>query len=93
VLTGQHWRVGSLNDRIRGQARRLRAFLQPPEFGRDWVSTDLRSIAAAIPGSAQCSLAFLAFYRDWLVLITGSVVVAADHLVRGLYLAAVDVWH
>ena len=30
------------------------------------------------------SLAFLAFYRDWRVLITASVVVAADHCVRGL---------
>ena len=31
------------------------------------------------------SLAFLAFYRDWKVLISASVVVAVDHLVRGLY--------
>jgi two-component system sensor histidine kinase/response regulator len=31
------------------------------------------------------SLAFLAFYRDWRVLITASVVVAADHLLRGAY--------
>jgi len=31
------------------------------------------------------SLAFLAFYRDWRVLITASVVVAADHIVRGLF--------
>jgi signal transduction histidine kinase/DNA-binding response OmpR family regulator len=31
------------------------------------------------------SLAFLAFYRDWRVLITASVVVAADHFFRGLY--------
>src|SRR5262249_19800442 len=31
------------------------------------------------------SLAFLAFYRDWTVLISASAVVAADHLVRGLY--------
>jgi hypothetical protein len=31
------------------------------------------------------SLAFLAFYRDWRVLVTSSVVVAADHLVRGMY--------
>jgi signal transduction histidine kinase len=30
------------------------------------------------------SLAFLAFYRDWRVLITATVVVAGDHLVRGL---------
>ena len=30
------------------------------------------------------SLAFLAFYRDWRVLITASVVVALDHLVRGI---------
>jgi two-component system, sensor histidine kinase and response regulator len=30
------------------------------------------------------SLAFLAFYRDWRVLITASAVVAVDHLVRGL---------
>lgn len=29
------------------------------------------------------SLAFLAFYRDWRVLITASVVTAVDHLVRG----------
>ena len=30
------------------------------------------------------SLAFLAFYRDWRVLITATVVVATDHIVRGL---------
>ncbi len=31
------------------------------------------------------SLAFLAFYCDWKVLMTGTVVVAADHLLRGLW--------
>ncbi len=31
------------------------------------------------------SLAFLAFYRDWRVFIPATVVVAADHLLRGLY--------
>ncbi|HEV8603749.1 MAG TPA: response regulator [Tepidisphaeraceae bacterium] len=31
------------------------------------------------------SLAFLAFYRDWRVLIPATVVVAGDHLLRGLY--------
>jgi diguanylate cyclase (GGDEF)-like protein len=31
------------------------------------------------------SLAFLAFYRDWKVLVTASVVTAVDHLVRGVY--------
>ena len=31
------------------------------------------------------SLAFLAFYRDWRVLATATVVVAADHLLRGSY--------
>ncbi len=31
------------------------------------------------------SLAFLAFYRDWRVLMTASVVVAADHMVRGFW--------
>ena len=31
------------------------------------------------------SLAFLAFYRDWRVLMTASAVVAADHLLRGLF--------
>jgi two-component system, sensor histidine kinase and response regulator len=31
------------------------------------------------------SLAFLAFYRDWRVLVTASTVVALDHLLRGLY--------
>lgn len=30
------------------------------------------------------SLAFLAFYRDWPVLLTGTVVVAADHFIRGI---------
>src|SRR3954468_8838870 len=30
------------------------------------------------------SLAFLAFYRDWRVLVTATVVVAGDHLLRGL---------
>ncbi len=31
------------------------------------------------------TLAFLAFYRDWRVLITASAVIAIDHLVRGFY--------
>jgi PAS domain-containing protein len=31
------------------------------------------------------SLAFLAFYRDWRVLMTATVVVAGDHFLRGLY--------
>ena len=31
------------------------------------------------------SLAFLAFYRDWRVLVTASVVVAADQFARGMY--------
>ncbi|MEM7232297.1 MAG: HAMP domain-containing sensor histidine kinase, partial [Planctomycetota bacterium] len=31
------------------------------------------------------SLAFLSFYRDWRVLVSASIVVAIDHLVRGLY--------
>ena len=31
------------------------------------------------------SLAFIAFYRDWRVILTGTAVVAADHLVRGLF--------
>jgi hypothetical protein len=30
------------------------------------------------------SLAFLAFYRDWKVLITATLTVAADHFIRGL---------
>ncbi len=31
------------------------------------------------------SLAFVAFYRDWRVLITASAVVAVDHLMRGIF--------
>ena len=31
------------------------------------------------------SLAFLAFYREWRVLVPATVVVAGDHLLRGLY--------
>jgi signal transduction histidine kinase len=31
------------------------------------------------------SLAFLAFYRDWRVLVTATMVVAADHFVRGAF--------
>jgi two-component system sensor histidine kinase/response regulator len=31
------------------------------------------------------SLAFLAFYRDWRVLVSATAVVAADHFLRGLY--------
>jgi two-component system, sensor histidine kinase and response regulator len=31
------------------------------------------------------SLAFLSFYRDWRVILTGTVVVAADHFLRGMY--------
>jgi two-component system sensor histidine kinase/response regulator len=31
------------------------------------------------------SLAFLAFYRDWRVLVSASAVVAADHFLRGLF--------
>src|SRR5262249_25667762 len=45
------------------------------------------------------SLAFLAFYRDWRVLLTGSAVAAADHVLRGMYwpmsiygLPAVSAW-
>ena len=45
------------------------------------------------------SLAFLAFYRDWRVLITASAVVAVDHFLRGMYwpqsvygLLAVEPW-
>ena len=32
------------------------------------------------------ALAFLAFYRDWRVLVTASVVTAADHLLRGIFM-------
>jgi signal transduction histidine kinase len=32
------------------------------------------------------SLAFLAFYRDWRVLVSATTVVAVDHLMRGLFL-------
>lgn len=32
------------------------------------------------------SLAFLSFYRDWRVLVPATVVAAADHFLRGLYL-------
>ncbi len=32
------------------------------------------------------SLAFLAFYRDWRVLITASAVTAVDHVLRGVYI-------
>lgn len=31
------------------------------------------------------SLAFLAFYKDWKVLITATVVVALDHMIRGIF--------
>src|SRR5207302_3533886 len=31
------------------------------------------------------SLAFLAFYRDWRVLLSATTVVAADHFFRGVY--------
>ena len=31
------------------------------------------------------SLAFLAIYRDWRVIVTASAVVASDHILRGLY--------
>ncbi|HEX6640031.1 MAG TPA: hypothetical protein VF215_02910, partial [Thermoanaerobaculia bacterium] len=31
------------------------------------------------------SLAFLAFYLDWQVLVTATIVVAADHFLRGIY--------
>ncbi len=31
------------------------------------------------------SLAFLAFYRDWRILISASVIVALDHLIRGVF--------
>src|SRR6185436_7235673 len=31
------------------------------------------------------SLAFLAFYRDWRVLIPATIVVALDHLLRGIF--------
>jgi methyl-accepting chemotaxis protein len=32
------------------------------------------------------SLAFLAFYRDWSLLVIGTVIVAVDHLIRGFFL-------
>ena len=32
------------------------------------------------------TLAFLAFYRDWRILIPATLVVAGDHLIRGIYL-------
>jgi two-component system sensor histidine kinase/response regulator len=45
------------------------------------------------------SLAFIAFYRDWKVLMTATVVVVVDHLMRGLFWpqsiygsAAVSIW-
>ncbi|MBN8626865.1 MAG: response regulator [Planctomycetes bacterium] len=45
------------------------------------------------------SLAFLACYRDWTVLITATIVVAADHFLRGAFwpasvygVSTVDVW-
>lgn len=31
------------------------------------------------------SLAFLAFYRDWRVLVSASLIVVADHILRGIY--------
>jgi signal transduction histidine kinase len=31
------------------------------------------------------SLAFLAFYRDWTVIVTATIVVAADHFIRGVW--------
>ena len=31
------------------------------------------------------SLAFLAFYRDWRVLVTATLVVAVDHFLRGIF--------
>ena len=31
------------------------------------------------------SLAFLAFYRDWRVVVTGSAIAVADHVLRGIY--------
>ena len=45
------------------------------------------------------SLAFLGFYRDWRVLITASLITAADHLARGILLpqsvygtASISIW-
>ncbi|HUP77211.1 MAG TPA: response regulator [Pirellula sp.] len=45
------------------------------------------------------SLAFLSFYRDWRVLISASMVVAIDHLLRGIYWpmsifgsSTIDIW-
>lgn len=32
-----------------------------------------------------CSLAFIAFYHDWRVLVTITIVVALDHAIRGIY--------
>ena len=32
------------------------------------------------------TLAFLAFYRDWRVLVWATLVIAADHLIRGIYM-------
>ena len=38
------------------------------------------------------SLAFLACYRDWRVLITATIVVAADHFCSGCLLSAIGLW-
>ena len=38
------------------------------------------------------SLAFLAFYRDWRVLVTASLVAGIEHLLGGLYLPRTDFW-
>ncbi len=39
------------------------------------------------------SLAFLAFYRDWRVLVPATIVVAADHLLRRDLLPTIGLWH
>ena len=37
------------------------------------------------------SLAFIAFYRDWRVLVPATIVVAADHFLRGVYFPRVGI--
>ena len=37
------------------------------------------------------SLAFLAFFRDWRVFITATIVVGLDHLIRGVFLSLIHI--
>ena len=74
----------------------LLAYLRPGEASTRYVIATAQTLMSALlihltGGRIEThfhvfgSLAFLAFYRDWRVLVPATVVVALDHLLRGIF--------